>query len=204
MFDKIDPFLPPGAVNIVAEILSGESFHLVITKPRKTKLGDFKPPKPGETPRLTVNGNLNPYSFLITLVHEIAHLKIWNTHRNKVKPHGAEWKNMYSALLSRFVQAGVFPAEIAEEVTNHMLNPGYSSVTDHQLTLALRKYDDHQNVLPTLAELPDGSLFLLANRKFKRGEKLRKRYVCTDLADGRKYRVHALAQVLPITSNNLR
>ena len=203
MFDKIDPFLPSGAVALVAELLKGESFHLVITKPRSTKLGDFKPPQKGETPRLTVNGNLNPYSFLITLVHEIAHLKIWNKHRNRVKPHGDEWKKLYSELLEQFVKAEIFPPEIAKEINNHLQKPGYSTATDHELTVALRKYDS-QSALPTLDELLPGSVFELSNRRFKLGEKLRKRYICTDLANGRKYRVHALAQVKPITSHNLR
>jgi len=203
MFEKLAPFLPDGAMPLVQELLKGESFHLVITKPRSTKLGDFKPPLKGETPRLTVNGNLNPYSFLITLVHEVAHLKVWNKHKNRVKPHGLEWKNMYAELLLPFMQQGVFPPEIASEVSAHLKNPGYSTATDHELTVALRQYDDTAT-LPTLDQLTPGSVFELSNRTFKLGEKLRKRYICTDLTNGRKYRVHALAQVKPITSNNLR
>ena len=39
-----------------------------------------------------MNNNLNKYSFLITITHEIAHMMIWEKHQNKVDPHGEEWK----------------------------------------------------------------------------------------------------------------
>lgn len=199
MFNSLEPFVPEGSVPLVKDLLAGEEFHLVVSKPRSTKHGDFKPPQRGQVPRLSVNGNLNSYSFLITLIHEIAHLKVWHVHKNKVKPHGKEWKNTYAQLLRRFIEAGVFPDELQPVLINHCKKPGYASGTDEHLTRALRKYDNPSPHI-SLDELPIGSHFRLGKRTFKLGKKLRKRYLCEEMPSGKKYRVHALAEVIPLPS----
>jgi SprT protein len=199
MFKQLEPFVPNGSIPLLKDLLADESFHLVVSKPRSTKHGDFKPPNKGQVPRLSVNGNLNPYAFLITLVHEIAHLKVWHQHQNRVKPHGLEWKNTYTQLLQRFVDAGVFPKDLQAALVNHCKKPGYTSGTDEALVRALRAYDAEQPFF-NLDELPIGSHFKLGKRIFKRGEKLRKRYLCEEVATGKKYRVHALAEVIPVPS----
>jgi SprT protein len=199
MFDSLEPFVPEGSLPLLKDLLAGEDFHLVVSKPRSTKHGDFKPPQNGNVPRLSVNGNLNSYSFLITLVHEIAHLKVWHQYKNRVKPHGNEWKNTYAQLLMRFIQAGVFPAELQPVLINHCKKPGYASGTDEHLTRALRNYDNVSRLM-CLDDLPVGSHFKLGKRTFKLGEKLRKRYLCEEVHSGKKYRVHALAEVIPLPS----
>jgi len=194
MLKALSPFLPEGSLTIIEKMLNNESYHLIVSKPRKTKLGDFKSPKPGETPQITVNGNLNSYAFLITLVHEIAHLKIWNKHKGKVKPHGKEWKNLYAALLKEFIGTNIFPMQLEEALKKHILQPKYTTGADAKLTLELRKYDDDNNLV-TLRELPTGTPFKLGNRAFILGEKLRSRFLCVDIENNKKYRVHGLAQV---------
>jgi len=194
MLDDLTPFLPQGTVPIIEQMLKDESYHLIVSRPRKTKLGDFRSPRPGETPQLTVNGNLNPFSFLITLVHEIAHLKIWNKHKNKVKPHGSEWKNLYAQLLSEFIGKELLPKHLEIALKNHIAQPKYTTGADIKLSLELRKYDEANN-FTTLSELVEGTQFKLGKRAFILGEKLRSRYLCVDVENGKKYRVHGLAQV---------
>ena len=202
MLKNLTPFLPEGTLPLVEAMLKDESFHLVITKPRKTKLGDFRPPQRGETPRLTVYGNLNPYAFLITLVHEVAHLKTWNRYKNRVKPHGQEWKDCYKDLLLTFVGQNVFPPEVEQIVYNHAQKPGYSSASDAELTLALRAFDEPDGTT-TLNTMQPGDQFTLNGRHFQIDQKLRTRFLCTDLTNGKKYRVHGLAQVEPFHSAKL-
>ncbi len=194
MFNQLEPFLPNNTILLVQELLQGENYHLIVTKPRKTKHGDFTPHKKNGIHQITVNGNLNEYAFLITLIHEIAHLKIWNTHKNKVQPHGQEWKNLYGQLLVNFTDKDIFPAELELAIKAHINNPKYASCADPTLTLALRKYDDKPDQT-LLNELPLGTEFILGNRHFKLDKKLRTRYICTDLNNGKKYRVHGLAEV---------
>ena len=196
MLNALVPFLPKNTVQIVAEMLRDENYHLIVSKPRKTKLGDFRPPRKGEVPRLTVNGNLNQYAFLITLVHEIAHLKIWNKHKNKVMPHGNEWKNLYAGLLTNFINKQLLPSDVEIALKNHINQPKYTTGADTKLTLALRKYDEPTGLI-SLREIPVGTNFTLGNRQFVLGEKLRTRFLCVDVENGKKYRVHGLAQVAP-------
>jgi hypothetical protein len=124
---------------------------------------------------------------------------VWHQYENRVKPHGNEWKNTYAQLLMRFIQAGVFPAELQPVLINHCKKPGYASGTDEHLTRALRNYDNVSRLM-CLDDLPVGSHFKLGKRTFKLGEKLRKRYLCEEVHSGKKYRVHALAEVIPLPS----
>lgn len=199
MFDQLRPFVPESSLPLIERLLAGEDFHLVVSKPRRTKHGDFKPPQNGQAPRLSVNGNLNRYSFLVTLIHEIAHLKVWRQHKNWVKPHGKEWKSTYSQLLQAFCEANVFPEDLRKVILQHSNCPGYASGTDEALTKALRKYD-RLNGTVYLDELDLGATFKLGKRTFRLGEKLRKRYLCEELSSGRQFRVHAMAEVIPLSS----
>ena len=60
-----------------------------ILAPRKTKLGDFK--VRGNQMSITINNNLNKYSFLITLTHELAHAFVFKKYQNRIKPHAKSW-----------------------------------------------------------------------------------------------------------------
>jgi hypothetical protein len=202
MLDQLASFLPENAVPVVHNMLQNESYHLVVTKPRTTKFGDFKPPRGNEIPRLSVNGNLNRYAFLVTLVHEIAHLKVWNRFKNKVKPHGPEWKQCYAMLLQECLDANLFNEHLEPVIARHMKKPGYASGTDHTLTLALRKYDKGNRAL-TLDQLPMGAAFRIGKKTFVKGKLMRKRFLCEERETKRQYRVHALAEVEPLSSLKL-
>ena len=47
--------------------------------------------------RISVNGNLNKYSFLITLIHELAHLLTFTQYKNRVDPHGRNGREFMAA-----------------------------------------------------------------------------------------------------------
>jgi hypothetical protein len=194
--EPLAKFIPAGTLPLIQQMLADEAFHLVITRPRTTKLGDFRPPRHHETPKLTVNGNLNPYNFLITLVHEIAHLKVWRQYKNRVAPHGPEWKQCYSTLLSEFMGKGFFPEDIEKAMRIHIATPKYSSSVDQQLVAVLHTHDGDSDLI-YVSELASGTLFNLQNKLFKRGEKLRKYYLCEEVSSGKKYRVNGMARVVP-------
>ena len=65
-----------------------------ITKPRKSKLGDFRILINGRG-QISVNENLNRYAFLITITHELAHAFVWKRYKTRVMPHGKEWKSTF-------------------------------------------------------------------------------------------------------------
>ena len=57
--------------------------------------GDFKPLKKSGWSQITINNNLNEYGFLITALHEFAHLLVYEKYKNKVHPQGSEWKKLF-------------------------------------------------------------------------------------------------------------
>ena len=64
--------LPAGTATHVAELLGRLPVRLRIARPRRTKLGDHRPPGRGWTMhRISINDDLNPYAFLTTLLHEM-------------------------------------------------------------------------------------------------------------------------------------
>jgi SprT protein len=185
--DYLRRFIPEAAVLKVLEYLHRYNVHLTITQERKTVLGDYRHATQYKTHRISVNGNLNPYAFLITLVHELAHLVTFTQYGNRVQAHGKEWKTLYATLLAEFLQSPVFPADIQQAIRESLHDLPASSCADEGLMRVLRKYD-RQNGLVLVEELSEGQLFDIGEgRIFRKGKKLRKRYQCLELKTGKLY-----------------
>ena len=181
-------FLPPGTYNAVEEYLRFYKIHLTVTQHRKSILGDYRHRTHFSNHRISVNGSLNRYSFLITLLHEIAHLLTFEKFSNKVMAHGNEWKAIYGSLLKQFVDNRIFPPDIEKELLNSLKNPAASSCAEDDLIRVLRKYDPTTNGYKLVEEIPQDSLFRLDDGKiFKKGEKQRKRFKCEEVRTGKVY-----------------
>ncbi|MFK7808836.1 MAG: SprT-like domain-containing protein [Saprospiraceae bacterium] len=192
----IGDFVPSSSLDLVLSLIEKKPFHLRITEPRKTKKGDFRPSlKKDAYHKISVNGDLNTYEFLVTLIHEYAHLITWDAFGRKVKPHGEEWKSNFASLLQPFIELKCFPDELEHALRGHMKSVKAASCVDIKLQKVFRMYDDGPQKL-TVEELPENSVFLYSkDRLFKKGPRLRKRYKCESLADGRMYLFSPLAEV---------
>lgn len=187
-------YLPPQSHEYVAFVVKTYPAHVHISSQRISKLGDFRPSSHGRLHRISINHNLNPYAFLITLMHEYAHLLNWERHRNKVKPHGQEWKQEFKNLMHPLMNRSVFPETILNALHKYMSNPAASSCADKTLMLALRTFDQEQKHY--LCDLEQDAVFRLSSGKmFIRKEKRRKFYTCIELHSGKKYLVNELAEV---------
>ena len=174
-------------------------FQFKITKSRNSKLGDFTPAHRGKPHRITVNQNLNKFSFLITLTHEVAHLIAWNKHRNKILPHGKEWKEEFKVLLIPFFSLNIFPDDILNSLTLFSMSPKASSCADIGLMKVLKKYDLNSSFIH-LEGIPVKSIFRLRNgREFIKGERMRKRFKCVDINTKKEYLVSPVAEVIQTT-----
>lgn len=182
----------------MAEKIVAYRCHLTITKDRKTKAGDYRHPYGKIGHRISVNGSLNTYAFLITLVHEMAHLVNWERHGRRVNPHGKEWKLAFQELMLEYLSAEIFPQDILSVLNLHMKNPKSATVRDLELMRVLRSYDKNSDSV-LLEDLSEGNEFNLGKRTFKKGEKLRKRYRCEEIKSGKIYLVSAIAEVVPAT-----
>ena len=188
-------YVPNETADILTKWIFQYKIHLTISRDRKTKLGDFRCDSRNNLLRISVNGGLNPYSFLITLVHEIAHALVYIKHKRQAKPHGIEWKNEYKELMITFFAHNIFPDDIARPLASYMRNPKASSNADKPLFLALRTYDEQNETVIYLQELEEGEEFILQNHLFRKGKKRRTRYSCFNIANKREYTVSAFAEV---------
>lgn len=191
--ETLAKYIPEEACNSIADLIYNEPIQLTITYNRKTKLGDYRPPFQGKGHRISINSGMNKFAALITLIHEIAHYQTWIKYQNKVKAHGVEWKNCYAELLNSFLDLNIFPKELENAILAHIESPKAASCSDSNLLKALKMFDDKVSL--TLEDIPLGSVFYFRNRVFKKDEKNRTRFKCTDLNNKRTYLIHGLADV---------
>lgn len=194
MNETLAKYIPEHAVKSVFEMIVVNQVHLKIVNERVTRHGDYRKGPSGKH-EITVNASLNKYKFLITLIHEIAHLVAFEKFGRNIKPHGAEWKYSFQRLMVPFIRPEIFPSQLLPLLARHFKNPTASSDTDAKLALAL-KYFDNANDKNYIFEIPVGSIFRIHNGKiFKKGSLRVKRYECLEVSSGRMYLFNPNAEV---------
>ena len=190
-------YMPDEAAPVIARWIDYFQCEFKISKNRTTKLGDYRHPYKSAGHKISVNNSLNSYAFLVTTVHEFAHLLTWNDHKNKVRPHGNEWKRNFQRMMNPFLEKDIFPDDLRKVIVSYLENPSASSCTDLRLSRALKRYDHSINInILRLEELPADTVFTIKDgRKFQKGERLRKRYRCVCLDNGNIYLFNPLAEV---------
>lgn len=195
--EALKQFLPEGSFELVVQYIHHYKVHLTITKARKSVLGDYRHAFKNQNHRITVNGNLNTFEFLITLLHELAHLLTYDAYGNRVEAHGKEWKASYSKLLTDFVAHKIFPADIEQALQKSIINPSATANGEVQLLSVLRKYNRASKPgWLMIQELPLHAIFQTQDgRVFRKLEKRRTRYSCIEIATARKYLFSAVHEV---------
>lgn len=200
---QLSKYMPEAAAPIISAWINDTGCRFRISRSRRTKLGDYTAPFRGDTHKISINHDLNTYAFLITTIHEFAHLKTWQRHKHSVKPHGVEWKSSYKELMQPFLRLAIFPADIQEAIVRYMENPAASSCTDLNLYRILRRYDEAvDSGASTIEAIQEGSVFRIkGGRIFQKKERLRKRYKCIELATDKVYLFHPVAEVFVLQEN---
>ena len=191
-------YFPEAAVASVGAIYEQRRFRLRFKRPRRSKLGDFRPPRTkNDICSITLNLDLNPYQMLITYVHEVAHYDVYQQYGSRnVQPHGQEWQTCFTRLLTPFLTVNVFPQDVLESLGKHLQHIKASRTADFKLQRVMNKYDKHSTSVYTVERLPVVARFVLKNGLvFQKGEKLRTRYKCYCESNGRWYFVAAMAEV---------
>lgn len=197
LVQTLQKYLPQGTEDYAADLLVGHSIHLYIKKPRATKYGDYRPPRPGENHRISINRDLNQYAFLVTFLHEIAHLLNHERYRGRVSPHGQEWKRYFQEVSKPVFEQKILPADVDRALLHYLANPKASSCSSPTLFRTLKRYDaDDSWVL--VEEMPHNTVFIIKDgRKFVKGEKMRTRYRCIEYGTGRVCLVPGLMHCKP-------
>lgn len=190
----LEKYLPSHAVPPVFKMIEENRVYLKIVNERVTRHGDYRR-LPDGAHQITVNSNLNKYRFLMTLIHEIAHLIAFEKYGRNIKPHGQEWKYTFQQLMLPFINPEIFPGHLLPLIARHFRNPKASSDTDAHLSVALKKFDPETDK-NYIFEVPAGGSFRIYNGKiFKKGPKRRKLYECLEIATGKIYLFQPNAQV---------
>jgi hypothetical protein len=160
---------------------SFSDLEIVIVRSRKSKTGDFRPNRSGAQV-ITLNNDLSPEQFLITLIHELAHYVDYKRRGRLNQPHGEKWKMIFKELMKPLQTTTVFSPAILIQLNDYMRNPGattsghvglYSALTGGTHTL-------------TVQMLNSGEKFLFRKRVFTVVRTLRKRIICRE-QNGREY-----------------
>ena len=191
IYSILEAHVPATALPYCFGLWQQTPFQLKITKTRQTKVGDFTSRRTVAYPRITLNHELNPYLFVITYIHEVAHLRVHLQHGNRVDPHGEEWKDKFKVLMDPVMNENVFPEDILLHLLSHMTSPKASSFADTDLTKVLRRYDKNSDQYATLSDIPEGSIFRFQGRFFKKGKIRRTRVLCHEVKTKRHYLVPA-------------
>lgn len=193
--------VPESSVEYCIQLWNKEPFSFVVSKSRKTKLGDFRFRRDRTIQTITINNDLNIYQFLITYIHEVAHLHAFSKFGHQIPPHGLEWKSLFQELMNPMLTPWVFPRDILVPLQRHMKAPKASSTRDLFLMKELSKYDltQEENETLFLSDLRPGSNFILSGRKFKKGETRRTRVLCEEIPSGKKYLIAQMAKVKSVS-----
>ncbi len=190
LITSLQKHIPSPAVAYCLQLWQDKHFKFKLRKSRQSKVGDFSC-KHGQTPQITVNDDLHPYLFLITYVHEVAHLHVHEQYGHRAEAHGEEWKNKFRELLQPVMTADIFPDKILRGLKRHMVNPKASTFSDTEMTELLRDADPKWSRATLLSEIPEGSLFGLHGKWFRKGALQRTRVLCLELKSKRKFLVPA-------------
>jgi len=185
-------FLPTASTFLIRKWIHELNIDLKIVKPRKTKLGDFRF-QFNKGFIITINDDLNPFAFLITLTHEIAHAFIYKEYGRNISSHGKEWRNMFKSLMLNFLSKDIFPKDILVLLSMHLIKPTSTTSNDFNLSLILREYDRKKQL--TISEIQKGEHFISSNRTFVKGDKLRKRFRCKEIKTNKIYLFNPLANI---------
>lgn len=200
-FSTLQSYLPDGALPLVMEYIHRYKVHLTITRERRSVLGDYRHAVSGRNHRISINGNLNKYAFLITLIHELAHLVTFLQYSSTVASHGKEWKTIYRQLLTTFLKEELFPEDIKQALLLSLHDLPASSCADEGLMRVLKQYDEGPGGL-LVEQLPADALFLAdGGRMFRKGKQLRKRFQCLEVATGRLYLFSPVYEVTPCATS---
>lgn len=193
---QLASYCPGGSLELIDRWLSQRRVALHITRDRLTKVGDFRPGRNGQAPAISLNYNLHPVEFLVTLAHELAHYDVYAKYARSRAPHGPEWKQRFRELLREVVDAGFLDQRISDALIRcYFLRERIaSSVCQEMKDLLEAGQADKEWRVRDVAE---GHEFMLRNgKRFVKGPRMRTRYRCREVESGRTFTVHPMALVV--------
>jgi hypothetical protein len=195
-------YLPEKSVSYCLEFWKTYKIHLLISKPRKSVYGNyiFK----SGIHHISVNGNLNPQAFLMTYLHEVAHLVVQVRYPKRAKPHGPEWKKEFQNVMKPMMTEEIFEPAILIALSEHMQKPGASSCSDPFLhTVLMASGNDEEPSGIPVGQLEKGQIFLFRSHQYEVLFPMRTRISCRKISTGQMYRFQPTAKVELLQNHGL-
>ena len=197
-------YLPAESLQTVCDMIPRYGIHLEITRTRASRHGDFRYDHTCGKYYITVNGSLSPYAFLLTFIHEVAHLVVHKEKGNVEKPHSQVWKDTFRRLMMSLPLSEIYPDDILVPLLSYLKNPLSTADRHNSLSKALKSYDSYGNKIEMMDDmsyienLSTGDEFIFREKRYTLGTKRRRLYLCILAGDGRQYLFSPLAQVKKI------
>tara|TARA_B110000259_G_C14034199_1_gene408351 strand:+ start:11236 stop:11856 length:621 start_codon:yes stop_codon:yes gene_type:complete len=196
--NEVLDYVPKTSIDLVENLINEDNLIIKVVNVRKTKHGDFRRLKGGSN-QITINLISNPYRFLITLIHELAHFKVSQNSKIMIRPHGNEWKNTFKLMMLPFLNNLIFPDNILSKLAKYLKNPSATTDSNVDLVISLSRYDVKKDSNIFLFDILNDELFQHnENRIFKKIGKLRKRYICEEIETRKKYLFSPVSRVKKI------
>ncbi|MBK8845604.1 MAG: SprT-like domain-containing protein [Bacteroidetes bacterium] len=191
----LTPYIPEASLDYCIDLIVKYKIQMRITHSRNSKFGDYRSPHNGHGHRISINHNLNTYAFLVTFLHEVAHLITYLQHERDAEPHGIHWKQNFKHLLIPVLQSKIFPAAIAHAIEQSLHGMAASSCSDAKLFKALHAYNTTGHIL--LEDVEPNAHFRIKGHciVFIKGDRIRKNFLCTRLDNNKLYRIAPIAEV---------
>jgi len=188
--------LLPGSERLLEQWLDGAQIRLKLSRSRSTKHGDFRFPRNGLPAVITLNHDMHPVEFMITLSHELAHYRAWKRYGRSIRPHGEQWKHEFRWMLKEMIESGILEPEVSRAIYQcYFKRERIGSSAGEPILRVLGKAGKDSG-FTRVADIPEGTVFRLRNGKvLVKGIKLRSRFRCRDPKSGRDYSVSPMAEI---------
>lgn len=192
---ELKKYIPKNSFDYYISIFNKYNFLFKIKNPRMRKMGDFKVDFRTNRLTITINNNLHPYQFHLTFLHELAHLIAYLKYKNRIKPHGVEWKKEFQFLLIENIENKIFNDEISKIVKSCYLKKDSFLSNCSKFDNYIKKLENNNRL--TVADVPEKEIFtLLNNKQFKKLNERRTRCLCVEVSTKKKYLVSKNAEIL--------
>lgn len=185
-------YLPEQSLDYCIQLSNQYTYQLDLSFDRKTKFGHYKYLPKSKQHVISINKGLTKPLFLITFLHELAHLEVMVTYGRKVQPHGLQWKKTFSDFLTPVLQPAIFESKLLSALQKHVLKPKATLMADPHLWKVL--FNDNTATI-TLDDIEIGRLFMYRKRTFKKLETRRTRVLCFEPSSKHKYLIPRLTPV---------
>lgn len=200
----LEKYFPEASIDQCYHWIRSEKLHFTVKGHRESKRGDYRTDHKGTNNRITVNGTLNPFSFHLTFVHELAHHFAYQKYGRHIRPHGQEWKHSFRELMLEVDLPAVYPEDVIKPLLQYLLNPLASTDRHTALSMALKRYDqnnDYSEALPGsvhICDLKPGMRFRYNGERFVVVKKRRRLYLCQQLDGDKHFLFQPHADVIPL------